>query len=151
MSLFTVVKHNLPLRKYCQLLFHFKLNKERKEREVAQSCLTLCNRMDCSLPRFFFHGIFQARVLEWVAISFSRGSSQPRDRTWVSCIVGRCFYRLSHQGRWNKLNKSIAKKCKFSLFLFLSLSLSLYIYIYIYTHAHIYVYIYAHTHIYFYE
>ena len=59
--------------------------------EVAQSCLTLCNPMDYSLPGSSVHGIFQARVLEWVAIAFSRGSSQPRDRTWVSRIVGRCF------------------------------------------------------------
>ena len=59
--------------------------------EVAKSCPTLCNPMDCSLPRSSVHGIFQARVLEWVAIAFSRGSSQPRDRTWVSCIVGRRF------------------------------------------------------------
>ena len=61
------------------------------ESEVAQSCLTLCNPGDCSLPGFSIHGIFQARVLEWVAISFSRGFSRPRDRTRVSCIVGRCF------------------------------------------------------------
>ena len=59
--------------------------------EVAQSCLTLCDPMDCSLQLYSVHGIIQARVLEWVAISFSRGSSQPRDRTWVSWIVGRCF------------------------------------------------------------
>ena len=52
--------------------------------------------MDCSLPGSSVHGIFQARILEWVAISFSRGSSQPRDRTQVSCIVGRRFYHLSH-------------------------------------------------------
>jgi len=51
--------------------------------EVTQSCPTLCNPMDCSLPHSSIHGIFQARVLEWVAISFSRGSSQPRDRTHV--------------------------------------------------------------------
>ena len=43
------------------------------------------------LPGSTVHGILQARILEWVAISFSRGSSQPRDRTWVSCIAGRCF------------------------------------------------------------
>ena len=54
--------------------------------------------MDCSLSGSSIHGIFQARVLEWVAISFSRRSSQPRDRTEVSCIVGRCFYCRSHQG-----------------------------------------------------
>ena len=59
--------------------------------EVAQSCPTLCDPMDCSLQCSSVHGIIQARVLEWVAISFSRGSSQPRDRTWVSCIAGRCF------------------------------------------------------------
>ena len=61
------------------------------ESEVAQSCLTLCDPMDCSLPGPFVHGIFQARVLVWVTISFSRGSSWPRDRTWVSCIAGRCL------------------------------------------------------------
>ena len=49
--------------------------------------------MDCSLPGSSVHGIFQARILEWVAISFSRGSSQPRDRTWVSCIAGGFFRR----------------------------------------------------------
>ena len=59
--------------------------------EVAQLCLTLCDPMDYSLPGFSVHGIFQARVLECVAISFSRGSSQLRDRTQVSCIVGRRF------------------------------------------------------------
>ena len=47
--------------------------------------------MDCSLPGSSVHGIFQAIVLEWIAISFSRGSSRPRDRTWVSRIVDRCF------------------------------------------------------------
>ena len=59
--------------------------------EVAQLCPTLCDPMDCSLPGSSSHGIFQARVLEWVANSFSRGSSQPRDRTLVSRIVGRHF------------------------------------------------------------
>ena len=54
-------------------------------------CLTLCDPMDCRLPGFPVDGIFQARVLEWVAISFSRASSQPRDRTRVSLIVGRHF------------------------------------------------------------
>ena len=53
--------------------------------------LTLCDPMDCSLPGSSIHGIFQARVLEWVAISFSRGSSQPRDQTQVSRIGGRRF------------------------------------------------------------
>ena len=61
------------------------------ESEVAQSCPTLCDPMDCSLPGFSVHGILQARVLEWFTISFSRGSSQPRDRTWISHIGGRRF------------------------------------------------------------
>ena len=47
--------------------------------------------MDCNLPGSSIHGILQARILEWVAISFSRGSSWPRDWTQVSCIAGRCF------------------------------------------------------------
>ena len=63
----------------------------QSDSEVAQLCLTLCDPMDCSLPGSSVHGIFQARILEWVAISFSRGSSWPRDRTQVSCIVGRRF------------------------------------------------------------
>ena len=59
--------------------------------EVAQSCPTLCDPMDCSLLGSPIRGIFQARVLEWVAISFSRGSSWPRDQTQVSRIAGRRF------------------------------------------------------------
>ena len=59
--------------------------------EVAQSCPTLCDPMDCSLSGSSVHGIFQARVLEWIAISFSRGSSRPRNRTRVSRIAGRRF------------------------------------------------------------
>ena len=62
-----------------------------KRNEVTQSCPTLCNPMDCSPPGSSVHGIFQARVLEWGAIAFSRGSSQPRDQTQVSCIIGSCF------------------------------------------------------------
>ena len=63
----------------------------KKESEVVQSCLTLCHTMDCSLSGSSIHGILQAGILEWVAISFSRRSSQPRDWTRVSCIVGRHF------------------------------------------------------------
>ena len=65
--------------------------KSESESEVAQSCPTLCDPMDCSLPVSSFHGIFQATVLEWVAISFSRASSRPRDPTRMSHIVGRRF------------------------------------------------------------
>ena len=59
--------------------------------EVAQSRPTLCDPMDCGLPGSSVHGIFQARMLEWVAIYFSRGASWPRDQTWVSRMVDRCF------------------------------------------------------------
>ena len=58
---------------------------------VAQSCPTLCNPMDCSLPDSSVDRLLQARILEWVAISSSRGSSLPRDQTQVSCIAGRFF------------------------------------------------------------
>ena len=66
-------------------------SRKESESEVAQSCPTLCDPMNCSLPGSSVHGIFQARVLEWVAISFSRGSSQLRDWTLVSHIAGRRF------------------------------------------------------------
>ena len=56
----------------------------------SQLCPTLCEAMDCSLPGNC-HGILQVRKLEWVAIHFSRGSSQPLDQTQVSCIAGRFF------------------------------------------------------------
>ena len=65
--------------------------KEVKWSEVTQLCLTLCDPMDCSLSGSSAHGIFQARALEWIAILFSRGSSQPRDRTRVSHVAGRRF------------------------------------------------------------
>ena len=54
-----------------------------------QWCLTLCNPMNCSPQGSSVHGIFQARVLEWVGMPSSRASSQPRDQTQVSCIAGR--------------------------------------------------------------
>ena len=59
---------------------------------VAQSCPTLCDPMDCSLQGSSVHGIFQARILEWVAMPSSRGSSQPRDWTSISCTGGRILY-----------------------------------------------------------
>ena len=65
---------------------------------AAQSCLTLCNPMDCSPPGSFVHVVLQARTLEWEVIPFSRGLSQPRDRTRVSFIAGKFLYHLSHRG-----------------------------------------------------
>ena len=73
-------------------LKHRVLPKSRYQfSSVTQSSLTLCNPMNCSMPGSSVHGIFQTRILEWVAISSSRGSSQPRDRTQVSCTAGRFF------------------------------------------------------------
>ena len=74
-----------PKERQCQRMFKVKWS------EGAQSCLTLCDPVDCSPPGSSVQGILQERILEWVAISFSRGSSQPRDRTRVSCIAGRSF------------------------------------------------------------
>ena len=69
---------------------------------VTQSSLILCDPMDHSLPGSFVRGLLQARMLEWVAILFSRGSSQPKYQTWVFCIAGRFFTiwatREAHEG-----------------------------------------------------
>ena len=59
--------------------------------QSLQSCQILCDLMDCNLPASSVHGIFQARILESVAMLPSRGSSQPRDQTWISCIAGGFF------------------------------------------------------------
>ena len=61
----------------------------------SESCsvMSVCDSTDSTV-----HGILQARILEWVAVPFSRGSSQPRDRTQVSCIARRILYQLSHRG-----------------------------------------------------
>ena len=61
---------------------------------VTQWCLTLCDTLDCSPPGFSIYVILQTRIMEWVAIPFSRGSSQPRDQTWVSALQADIY----HQG-----------------------------------------------------
>ena len=69
--------------------------------KVLQSCTTLCNPMDCSLPGSSVHQILQARILEWAAISSSRGSSQPRAQTHISYVSGigrQVLYQLCHLG-----------------------------------------------------
>ena len=58
---------------------------------VTQSCPTLCEPLDCIPPGFYVHGILQARILEWIGIPFSRGSSHPRHQTQISCIIARFF------------------------------------------------------------
>ena len=68
------------------------------ESEVTQSCPTLCYLVDCSPSGSSIHGILQARILEWVSISFSRGSSRPKDQTQVSYIAGRPLSYQSSRG-----------------------------------------------------
>ena len=87
---------------------------------VVQLCPAVCDTMDCSPLGSSVHGILSARVLDWVTISFSRGSSQCRDQTWVSCIEGGLFtiesqpsyrffiwlkfYAFSMRGSWNNIH-----------------------------------------------
>ena len=88
--------------------------------KVTQLCLTLCNPMDYTV-----HGILQARILEWVAFPFSRGSFQARDQIQVSCTAGRFFtspnlhypsHQMSHY-LYNIFN-SLKQSCSFMLFVF---------------------------------
>ena len=74
---------------------------------VAQSSLTLCDPVDCSPWGFSVHGISQARILEQVAISFSRGSSQPRDRTCISCLAGWFFITEPPGKLWTTYSTSL--------------------------------------------
>ena len=74
---------------------------------------------------YMIHGILQARILEWVASSFFRGSSQPRDRTPVSCIASRLFNQLSHKGRKIYYFPWYLKVANLSITLYFPLQLSL--------------------------
>ena len=77
----------------------------------TMSCPTLCDPMNCSLPGFSVHGIFQARILEWVAISYSMGSSQPRDWNPVSCVscTGRWFITTVSRAAQNLLTTNLVE------------------------------------------
>ena len=72
-------------------IYPFSSTKDKVKVKIHSVVSDSLHPMDCSLPGFSIHGIFHARVPEWVAVSFSRGSSQPRNRSWVSCIAGRFF------------------------------------------------------------
>ena len=91
MDLEIVILSEISQRKTNIIWHHLYVESKESESEVAQSCLTLCDPVDCSLPGSSIHGIHQGRILEWVAISFSRGSSRPRYQTCVSCTAGRHF------------------------------------------------------------
>ena len=81
---------------------------------VTRSCSTLCNPIDCCPPGSSVHGILQARILEWVAIPFSRVSSQPRDQTQVSHIAGRFFttWATKEAQIWGRLLHLSPSTCK---------------------------------------
>ena len=86
-------RHLLHLLHCREILYHLSHQGSHylleSENESRSSCPTLCDPMDLSLLGSSVHEILQARILEWIAIPFSRGSSQPRDGTQVSCIAGR--------------------------------------------------------------
>ena len=89
-GIFPAQGSNLHLMSTCigrWVLYHLRYLGNK----VAQSCLTLHDSRDCSLPGSCVHGLFQTRILEWVAMPFSRGSSQPGDRTQVSHMAGGFF------------------------------------------------------------
>ena len=109
----------------------------------VKSCPTLCDPMDCNIAGSSIHGIFQTRLLEWVAISFSRGSSQPRDWSQFSCIVGRCFTiwatREVNNGQTYYLSDRITVFYTWGKVLYRN------IYIYPNTNTHIYIDTHVHT------
>ena len=85
------LKYNLLVNSLGSRHWEVKGKKGLLEELVAQLSPTLCDPMNCSLPDSSVHGILLPRILEWVAISSSKGSSWPRDQTWVSYTVGRFF------------------------------------------------------------
>ena len=96
------------------------------EAKITQSCLTLCKPMD-----YRVHGILQARILEWIAFPFSKGSSQPRDWTRVSCIAGRFFTNRTMREALIKVIQSytLIKVIQSKLRLFVCLSYYLFIWL----------------------
>ena len=98
-QIYTTVNLSAPLLTLVSIV-SMQLSLEVQAHVRPQSCETLSNPKDCTLPGFSVHGIFQARILEWVPIFYSRGSPQPRDRTCVSCTscIGRRI--LNHCTAW---------------------------------------------------
>ena len=95
-----------------QQCWQFDHNFRRVCTKSFQSCSTLHDPMDCNPPGSSVHGILQARILEWVAMSSSRGSSQPRDWTWTSCIAGEFF---THWVTWEALTAHASIKILWSI------------------------------------
>ena len=89
-----------PFLPGCPFYWHIFAHMGRRACLVSQSCLTLCNTMDCSLPGFSVHGILQVRLLEWVTISYSRESSWCKDWTHISCSSCTVRQILYHCAAW---------------------------------------------------
>ena len=86
------VLYSIPLiYTFIPLKYHTILIIVKVKMLVAQSCLSLCDPMNCSLSGSSVYAILQAKILEWIAIPFSRGSSLPKDQTLISCIADRFF------------------------------------------------------------
>ena len=81
----------------------------------AQSCPTLCNSIDCGLSGSSVHGIFQIKILERVAISYSRGSSWPRDQTPISCVSCTARWVLYQCATWEAYLLTIGMHCSYNL------------------------------------
>ena len=99
----------------------------------TQLCLTLCNTMDWSPPGSSVHGILQSRILEWVAISFSRGSSWPRDWTQVSRIAGRfltIWVTVAQFENWSGVKRVRKVRFNFYCIFFLSICLEIFLKLY---------------------
>ena len=109
---------NIPWAQKGRSISYSEYRELKVKVSVAQSCPTLCDPTDCSPPGSSVHGVSQARILEWVAIPFSRGSSQPKDQTQVFCITGRLFpiwaTREAHWelALWNNWAPKLQKRVK---------------------------------------
>ena len=96
---------------YHHMQLHSSLHICTTYKSEVTFCQTLCDPMDCNLSGFSDHGIFQAKILEWVAIFFSRGSSRPRGWTRVSCIADRRFTIWATRETQVKEKVKVAQSC----------------------------------------
>ena len=114
---------------------------------ISQSHTTLCDRMNCNPADSSVHGIFQARILEWLAISYPRGSSWPRDQTWITCVSVSCIGRwiLYHWNTWEG-PYIYTNTCIYNVHIY-NISIWLYISHAHYICIHMYAYVYVCTHI----
>ena len=110
-----MIRESLPLGQYASWGEHLLSVRAKGpvpiSADVLCSVVFVCNRMDCSPPGSSVHGILQARILEWVAMSSSRGSSQPRDRAQVSHTAGRFFtVRATREEEWPTAEAKVGRR-----------------------------------------